>query len=120
MPDSPSSSQRFVGGLFLFQRLLQQLHRLVHSQQLGVGPETAIGGNLVVLDSLSRRDQRRVNHRPFAFFFDHLFAFLNQALHSLTGLAPGGLAQLLEDLLQPLNMTLGFLLVLGKRLLQLL
>src|SRR5215217_468260 len=51
---------------------------LLEKQKFGVRSETAVGSDLVVLDSLSRRDQRRVDYRSLAFLLYLLFAFLDQ------------------------------------------
>src|SRR5881394_3931091 len=51
-----------VGSFFLFQRLTEEVVDLVLPQHLGVGGETAVGGDLVMLDLLGCRDQGRVEY----------------------------------------------------------
>src|SRR3954468_22544046 len=45
-------SQRFVGGLFFLQGLVEQVCRVVEAKLFGPGMKRAVARNLVMLDSL--------------------------------------------------------------------
>ena len=49
--------ERFVGLLFLAERRLQKLHRLVQAELCGPRFECPLAGDLVMLDRLRRREE---------------------------------------------------------------
>ena len=55
--------ERFVGLLFLTERRLQKLHRLVQAELFGPGFECPIAGDLVMLDRLRRGEETCVQRR---------------------------------------------------------
>jgi hypothetical protein len=63
--------------------------------------------NFVVLGFLSRRDEGSVA----LFVLDHVFGFLNQALHSFAFSSLGVFVEHFKDLLQTLDLGLGLLLM---------
>ena len=78
-----------------------------------------VPGDLVVLDLLGRGDEARVADLGLGLGVDDLLAFLAKPLHGLAALAPGGMAQVVEYLLQPRDVPLGLLQMVLERLFQL-
>src|SRR5690349_20222313 len=62
-PTLPQRRQRLVRGFLFRQGLLQQAHGFPIVEEIGVGDQTAVGGDLVVLHPLGGRDQRCVDYR---------------------------------------------------------
>jgi len=97
-----------VGALFLVQRLFQQFDRLPISQELGVGPDTAVSGDFIVLNPLRGGDQAHIQDFRLGIFRHQLGALFQQAFHAFASLALGLFLELFEDLFQALHMLLGF------------
>src|SRR5436305_9141957 len=112
--------QLLVGLPFLVESLLEELRLILLAEDLGVGAHRAVAGHLVVLHPLGGRDQGGVHHLGVHVLLHHLLALFEQSFHALALLAAGGLADLLEDPIQALDVRLGHLQMLLERCLELL
>src|SRR5262249_35035930 len=66
------------------------------TQLPGVGPRAAVGGHLIVLDTLGGGDQARVAHSRVGPLLNHLLALGEQPMHSFAGFAFGLRTELAE------------------------
>src|SRR5205085_3243917 len=95
--------QQLVGVALLVQRLVEELTRVREIELVGERAGRAVGGDLVVLDALRRRDERGVLDRRVAARRDRLLALGDQALHPFAFLLQRA-ADLPADLLEPADM----------------
>ena len=79
-----------VGGLFLGQRLLEELDRLGVAQQFRVRAKAAVRRHLVMLHALRRGNERGIDHASFAILFQDFLPFLEQSFHTLALLPRAG------------------------------
>src|SRR5688500_5453103 len=75
--------QLLVRRLLLVERAAEDLLVAAAAQQLGVGADGAVAGDLVVLDALGRGDQAGVADVRIGLRVDDLLAFLDQPGHRL-------------------------------------
>src|SRR5205085_2156950 len=78
------------------------------ADELGEGGGGAVGRHLVVLDALGAADQNGVLEVLIASLAGGLVAFTDDGRHGLALVAPGGLAEALEDLLEALGVAFGW------------
>src|SRR5579864_5159842 len=107
-----------VGLFLLLEGLLEHLHGLLGAEDLRVGADGAVGGNLVMLDTLRGGDQPGIDHVGIALRLDHLLAFLDQAFHAVAGLALRPLAERAEQPLQAGDVLAGLAEMLIERILE--
>src|SRR3954465_239036 len=109
--------QGVIGRLFLVQRRLQQLCRVLHAELLGPGAQRAVAGDFVMLDRLRGCEQAGVERRSVLELLHDLGAFIGDAVDRFARLATGRLAQHLEDLVQTFDLALSLaqMLVEGRR-----
>lgn len=96
-----------VGLLFLVQRLLEQRRGFAFAQQFGPGSDAAIRRDLIVLDTLSSRDESRVHHFALEILVHDFFAFLYEALHACAFLAGGLFVKSVKNFFEALDVPLG-------------
>src|SRR6201995_2624148 len=106
--------QRVVGLLLLGQCLIQKLDGVLHAELAGPALQSAVAGYLVVLYGLGGSQQASVKRRLTLVLVHDLGAFIEDALDGIALLSASRLADLFEDLLQPLDLTLGLVVVLLK------
>src|SRR5262249_18784658 len=111
-------AQKCVGLLFLFQRLMQQAGDLRLADLLGPGAQRAVARNLVMLRRLRGRQYPSVADVVLHALLHHLLAFSNDAEDGVALFRLGLLVDHPERLLQALDVTLGFLEMIGESLLQ--
>jgi len=104
--------ERFVGLLFLAERCLQKLHRLVQAELRRPGLQGPVAGDLVMLDRLCRSKKAGIERRRALEFLHDLLALFDNAHDGVAGLAAGRLVDLLENLLKPRHVLFGLGLVL--------
>src|SRR5579859_562641 len=109
-------AQRFVRLLFLRQRLIEQLDRILVTQLVSPAFQSAIARNLVMLDRLSRRQKARVECRSISVLVHDFLAFVEDALDSIALLAARRLAEKLEDLFEAFDLSFGLVVMLLKSL----
>jgi len=109
-----------VGLLFLVQRLLQKPGRILHSKLFRPCPQSAVAGDLVMLDRLCGRENAGIHDIWILGFLHDLLGFFDEALHGFARFATGPASKLLEDLLQALHLTDGLFPVRLHRLAELL
>lgn len=107
--------QRLVRCLLFVERLLQQRNRVIQAEQPCPGYQCPITGDLIMLDGLGSGNKPGVEGRRRLELLQYLPALLNDAVDRGTGLALRALAENLEHLLQPLNLTLSLVAVLLER-----
>jgi len=108
--------QRLVGAPLLVEGLLQQIARIPVFEAVGKRAGRTVRGNLVVLDALGGRDQRRVGDVGRATLGDDLVGLGEDALHALAVAALRLDAEVLEDEVEPLDLDPGFAEVMLERL----
>src|SRR5919201_4952165 len=75
--------QQLVGIALLVQRLVEEILRISEVELVGERASGAVRGDLVVLDSLCRRDQRRILDDRITDCGDNLLALVDQPAHPL-------------------------------------
>ena len=85
------------------------IDRLPMTELVCPGDERAVAVDLVVLDRLSRRDDRRIPEVLVLDLANDLLALLDEAQNGLARHALRGLAQRLKDLVQALDLLLRLL-----------
>ena len=78
-------------------------------KELGKRASGAVTGNFIMLDALGGGDQAGVFHLGRGVFIDHLLAFFDEPFHCLAFLPAMRLAEIVENLFEPLGMSLGLL-----------
>ena len=97
--------QLLVGGLFLVERLLQQIRGLVVAHRARPGHQRAVCGHLVVLGTLAGGNQARVHRRLVEVLLHDRLAFLDDAGNAVAVLAAHLLLEALEHLFQALDVS---------------
>src|SRR5215475_681482 len=111
--------QLLVGGLFLVQRLLQQARAIVTAKLPRPCDQAAIACDLIMLGRLRRVDQRGIQHGLVGDFARSLVSLLDDAVDRRTVDRLHRKTMHLEDLLEPLDVSLCFLEMRQKALFQL-
>jgi len=111
--------QLLIGCTFFIKRLLEQLLILVIAELVRVCPHATIASDLVMLHALRCGNQASIYRGRLAFHFAHLVAFAEQPLHTFADWAFGIFAELLENLLKPLDVAFGLRQMLLERALEL-
>ena len=93
--------QTTVGGALLVERRAEKIAYLVESELARQSPGGAVAGDLVMLDTLGRCDQRRITCCWIPVGLDDLVAFLDDPGHRVAALTGWVSAQLVERLLEP-------------------
>src|SRR5690606_890111 len=101
------------GDLFIEDRL-ERVGDLVPSELLREGPSGAVRRDLVMLDALSRRDDRRIANGIVAARADHLLALANQALHRLARLSRRRALKPAEDTFETVDLRARLAFVIAK------
>src|SRR5262245_26355389 len=96
-----------VGRFFLVEVLLQQGGAVAAAELLRPGDQGAIAADLVVLDRLRSRDDRRIEHRLVVDLAGDVFGFLDDAVDGRTIDTLDVLAEDPEHLLEPFHVVLG-------------
>ena len=103
LPPVAIFGQQLVGCLFLVERLAEDIGCIVEVEIVGERRRGPVRRDLVVLDPLRRRDQRRVLGHRLTRRLDDLRAFLDQALHAGAHLTGPGNARRRKQILDPLR-----------------
>src|SRR6516162_10064191 len=111
--------QFLVSGLFLIQRLLQQARAIVTAELPRPCDQTTIACDLIMLGRLCRVDQRGIQHGLVGDFACSLVSLLDDAVDRRTVDRLHRKTMHLEDLLEPLDVSLCFLEMRQKALFQL-
>ena len=75
-------SELLIGLFFLAERPLKQRCALFVAEHFGVGPGGAIAGNLVMLNSLSSRNQSSILYFWVRLLFDHFGTLGDKSFHA--------------------------------------
>src|SRR5690348_7466214 len=102
--------------LFFVERLLKQGCRFALAHQICEIANGSVGGDLVMLDSLSRGDDAGVFHFALEILLQHFRTFRNETSHSLAFLALSRLAHAFENLFETASMPFGLFQMLLKSL----
>ncbi len=97
----------------------QELEDRLLPEQFGISADGTVGRHLVVLAALGGANEPRVLYLRFGIVLERFRAFGEKTLHRLASLGLRFLAEGLERLFQPLDVTLGLAEVLFKGGLQL-
>src|SRR5690554_3837031 len=87
------SRQVLVGLRLFLQRLVEQLDDVLLAKNLSPALQRAVAGDLVMLDSLSGRDQAGIKSRGALELFHDLFALVDDAFNRGACLALSALAK---------------------------
>src|SRR4051812_38479646 len=80
-----NGGKRFIGLFFFFQRLRQQLGHILFAHGFCQGHQRTVGGDLIVLYFLCRRNNTGIAcHGAFFSFFQDAFTFFYQSFHGFT------------------------------------
>src|SRR5437899_11080270 len=85
-------AQRIVRLLFFGQRLIQQLHGLVHAELVSPGLQRAIARDFVMFDGLRRSEQSRIERWRILVFVHDLPALVENTLDRVAFPATSGLS----------------------------
>src|SRR5499426_522433 len=96
-----------VGRFFLFEVLLQQGSAVAAAELVRPGDQAAVARDLVVLDRLRGRNERRVQHRLVGDLAGDVLGFFDDAVDGGTIDTLDVLAEGSEHLLEPLHVVLG-------------
>src|SRR5271157_2032414 len=109
------SSVSFSSVSFSSSRCLSQQRCVVRlPEKFGIGANSAIGGDFIVLHALRRRNQGRVHDVPFIGFRDDFRALLDYPFHAHALLSACFLVEHGEDFLKTLHVPFGLFEVLLK------
>ena len=108
MPPSASLGELLVGRLLFVEGLLQEVGRFGVTHGPRPRHQRAVGRHLVVLGTLTRRNQAGVHRVSVEVLFHDRLAFFDDARDPVAVLAAHLLIEALEDLFQAFDLTLRF------------
>src|SRR5262249_53200767 len=111
-------SQGLVSFLLLLQCLIEKTHGLLQTKLLRPCFQRSIPRDLIVLDRLRRSDQAGVKGCRTLELLHDLLAFINHPVDGVAGFALCGMFYELENLLEPLDLIRGLVVVFLKGSLQ--
>src|SRR4051794_9564248 len=97
-----------VGGLFLVQVGVEETNDIVVAELFRPGDQCAVTGDLVMLDGLRGSHDRSVEHGLVLDFARGRVGFPDQAVDRRAVGAGGLFAELIEHLVEPLDLLVGF------------
>jgi hypothetical protein len=107
-------SELFICTFLFGQRLRQKVCGVRHAQMFCHCDERAVGRNFIMLDLLAGSDECSIQNFPFLDFIKQFLAFLDETFHRDAFHAFQLQTRLFDQLIDPLNLTLGFFKVRGK------
>lgn len=99
--------QLLIGFGFFVEGLLQELSGFFLPATFRPGADGSIARNFVMFDLLRGRNNAGLQDSVPGIFFHQLSRFFDQPLHRFAGFALGGLAERLEYLLEPGDLSFG-------------
>src|SRR5205085_11060251 len=111
--------QELVRGALFIERFVEQLLGVPMVELACERTGRAVRGDLVVLNPLRSRDDRRVLRNRVTFLAEHVLTFGNESLHCLACARRGTHAQQTRHFLEPPYVSSRLLEVIADRLLQL-
>src|SRR5580698_2406416 len=108
-------SQCLVGLDFLLERLLQEIRRLRQPHFFSPSDQRSIARDLVMLNCLRAREETRIQCWAALEVLHDLIAFLKDTVDGVASLSARRFADKLEDALNALNLSFGFIPMMQER-----
>src|SRR4051812_39016315 len=91
---------------FFFERLLEELGRIIVAEALGEGASRAVRRDLVVLNALGSGDERSIEHIRITIGAENGTSFFDKAHHGVASFALALAAAMFKHGFQPLDVFL--------------